>query len=211
MSSALEIIDRKFLNRAACQGCLTLNKNVSIENSEVVSVLDLKNRGYLEISSIEESEVKYTITNKGRQYLKTMLNGKQGEAGLLQKHNPAPEVVSKNFELEAILTKRLNILKSANKRGLEFNLTDANIRTLLNQKTCYYTGVVFYENDDPMNARTFERIDDKKGYVKGNVVAVTLKANRIKNIVLEHNNELKMSVEQFLKMAEQIKKHTEGE
>lgn len=211
MSSASEIIDRKFLNRAACQGCITLNKNVSIENSEVVSILDLKNRGYLEISTIEESEVKYTITNKGRQYLKAMLNGKQGEAGLLQKHNPAPEVVSKNFELEAILTKRLNILKSANKRGLEFNLTDANIRALLNQKTCYYTGVVFYENDDPMNARTFERIDDKKGYVKGNVVAVTLKANRIKNIVLEHNNELKISVEQFLKMAEQIKKHTEGE
>lgn len=207
MRNLTEINNRKFLNRAACQGCIILNKCASIEDEDAAAVLNLKGRGYLKISSIEESTVTYELTDKGKQYLKSLLNGKKGAGELFQKHNPAPEVVTENSRLESVLTKRLNILKSANKRGLEFNLTDANIKTLLNKKTCYYTGVAFDEDNDPMNVRTFERVDDTKGYVKDNVVAVTLRANRIKNILLEHDNELKISVEQFLKMAEQIKKH----
>lgn len=207
MSNLAEINNRKFLNRAACQGCIILNKCASIEDEDAAAVLNLKDRGYLKISSIEESTVTYVLTDKGKQYLKSILNGKKGAGEIFQKHNLAPEEVVKNLELESVLTKRLNILKSANKRGLEFDLTDANIKALLNKKTCFYTGVVFDADSDPMNVRTFERIDDKKGYIKGNVVAVTLRANRIKNLVLEHDNELKISVEQFLKMAEQIKKH----
>ena len=207
MSNLAEINNRRFLNRAACQGCIILNKCASIEDEDAAAVLNLKDRGYLKISSIEESTVTYVLTDKGKQYLKSILNGKKGAGEIFQKHNPAPDEVVKNLELESVLTKRLNILKSANKRGLEFNLTDANIKALLNKKTCFYTGVVFDVDSDPMNVRTFERIDDKKGYIKGNVVAVTLRANRIKNLVLEHDNELKISVEQFLKMAEQIKKH----
>lgn len=178
MSSATEINNRKFLNRAACQGCIILNKCASVEDEDAAAA----------------------VLN-----LKSILNGKKGAGELFQKHNPAPEVVTENSGLEVVLTKRLNILKSANKRGLEFNLTDANIKTLLNKKTCYYTGVAFDEGNDPMNARTFERVDDTRGYVKDNVVAVTLRANRIKNILLEHDNELKIGVEQFLMMADKIK------
>lgn len=205
MSNLAEINDRKFLNRAACQGCIILNRGASIADSDAATVLNLQDRGYLKISTIEESTVTYVLTDKGKQYLKSILNGKKGAGELFQKHNPAPEVVTKNSGLETVLTKRLNILKSANKRGLEFNLTDANIKTLLNKKTCYYTGVAFDEDNDPMNVRTFERVDDTKGYVKGNVVAVTLRANRIKNILLEHDNELKIGIEQFLMMADKIK------
>lgn len=205
MSNSAEINDRKFLNRAACQGCIILSRGASIEDSDAATVLNLQDRGYLKISTIEESTVTYVLTDKGKQYLKSILNGKKGAGEIFQKHNPAPEVVTENSGLEVILTKRLNILKSANKRGLEFNLTDANIKTLLNKKTCYYTGVAFDEDNDPMNVRTFERVDDTKGYVKGNVVAVTLRANRIKNILLEHDNELKIGIEQFLMMADKIK------
>ena len=205
MSNLAEINNRKLLNRAACQGCIILSRGASIEDSDAAAVLNLQDRGYLKISTIEESTVTYVLTDKGKQYLKAILNGKKGVGELFQKHNPAPEVVTKNSGLEVILTKRLNILKSANKRGLEFNLTDANIKTLLNKKTCYYTGVAFDEGNDPMNARTFERVDDTRGYVKDNVVAVTLRANRIKNILLEHDNELKIGIEQFLMMADKIK------
>ena len=205
MSNLAEINDRKFLNRAACQGCIILSRGASIEDSDAAAVLKLKDRGYLKISTIEESTVTYMLTDKGKQYLKTILNVKREVDAVPQKHNPAPEVVTENSGLEVILTKRLNILKSANKRGLEFNLTDANIKTLLNKKTCYYTGVAFDEGNDPMNVRTFERVDDTKGYVKDNVVAVTLRANRIKNILLEHDNELKIGIEQFLMMADKIK------
>lgn len=205
MSNLAEINDRKFLNRAACQGCIILSRGASIEDSDAATVLNLKDRGYLKISTIEESTVTYVLTDKGKQYLKSILNVKREVGTVPQKHNPAPEVVTENSGLEVILTKRLNILKSAKKRGLEFNLTDANIKTLLNKKTCYYTGVAFDENNDPMNARTFERLDDTKGYVKDNVVAVTLRANRIKNILLEQDNELKIGITQFLMMANKIK------
>ena len=36
---------------------------------------------------------------------------------------------------------------------------------------------------------------------------VTLRANRIKNLLVEQDNELNIGIEQFIKMAEQIKKH----
>ena len=64
----------------------------------------------------------------------------------------------------------------------------------------------FNENNDPLNIRTFERVDDTKGYVQGNVVVVTLRANRIKNLLVEQDNELNIGIEQFINMAEQIKK-----
>ena len=96
MSNLAEINDRKFLNRAACQGCIILNRGASIEDSDAAAVLNLKDRGYLKISTIEESTVMYTLTDKGKQYLKSILNGKKGAGEIFQKHNTAPEVVTEN-------------------------------------------------------------------------------------------------------------------
>jgi hypothetical protein len=76
------------------------------------------------------------------------------------------------------------LANSANNRGLEFNLTFTEVKKLSNSKVCYYTGVRF----DPSSEDTkfsVDRIDCTKGYVKGNVVACTIRINKIKARLLE--------------------------
>lgn len=86
--------------------------------------------------------------------------------------------------------KHINLYKSAMNRGKEFNLSVSDVRRLLTKKTCAYTGVKLTEslggnNPTRPTDRTIERVDDSKGYVKGNVVAVCYQANHLKNVLLE--------------------------
>ena len=196
--------ERKVLNTSACQGLFTIDQQEDSAEAKQVIVTKLVRDKYLKHISIDRGIATYKITESGKERLKVLNNS-------VPKHNPVEnksiDNTSNKPSLESVLSKRLHILKSANSRGLEFNLTDANIRKLLNTKVCYYTGVTFNENNDPLNIRTFERVDDTKGYVQGNVVVVTLRANRIKNLLVEQDNELNIGIEQFINMAEQIKKH----
>lgn len=202
--------ERKVLNTSACQGVFTIDQQEDSAEAKQVIVTKLVRDKYLKHISIDRGIATYKITDSGKEKLKVLNNS-------VPKHNTVENKcigtvsgkgnISDKPSLESILSKRLQILKSAKSRGLEFNLTDANVRKLLNTKVCYYTGVTFNENNDPLNIRTFERVDDTKGYVQGNVVVVTLRANRIKNLLVEQDNELNIGIEQFIKMAEQIKKH----
>lgn len=202
--------ERKVLNTSACQGVFTIDQQEDSAEAKQVIVTKLVRDKYLKHISIDRGIATYKITDSGKERLKVLNNS-------VPKHNPVENKcigtdsgkgnISDKPSLESVLSKRLQILKSAKSRGLEFNLTDANVRKLLNTKVCYYTGVTFNENNDPLNIRTFERVDDTKGYVQGNVVVVTLRANRIKNLLVEQDNELNIGIEQFINMAEQIKKH----
>ena len=202
--------ERKVLGTSACQGSFTIDQQEVLAEAKQDIVTKLVEDKYLKHVSIDRGIATYKITDLGKERLKVLNNS-------VPKHNPVENKcigsisdkgnTSDKPSLESVLSKRLSILKSANSRGLEFNLTDANVRKLLNTKVCYYTGVPFNENDDPLNIRTFEMVDDTKGYVQGNVVVVTLRANRIKNLLVEQNNDLNIGIEQFIKMAEQIKKH----
>ena len=196
--------EQRVLQMAACQGTFSIGLFDSSLEEKKSTVKGLVDSGYLVEEPTNKKLSVYTITEQGKTHLK-ILNGH------IPKQEAYEEIVSapntKGDLLEAVILKRLNILRNANKRGLEFNLTDSNVRSLLNKTVCYYTGVEFDSGFDPLNVRTFERIDDSKGYIQGNVVAVTLRANRIKNMLLEQNNELKISAEQFISMAEKIKKH----
>lgn len=93
------------------------------------------------------------------------------------------------FELK-VLENQLHYMKSAKKRNLDFNLTKGDIRKLLTRKTCYYTGEPLTDNN-----RSVDRLDNRKGYVKGNVVACTVKANQLK----EHLFESKQIPTKFLR------------
>lgn len=65
----------------------------------------------------------------------------------------------------------------AKERGIEFDLSINTFFNLKKQTHCFYTGDKFNEN----NVLTLERIDNNKGYVDGNVIAVTAEANRMKS------------------------------
>ena len=199
--------ERKILQTSACQGSYVLNQD-NINTFD--TVVDLVNKGFLKLSRVEDKEATYHITQTGKEHLKVLM-------GHIPKHRTEDLDINLNvaceesceassiISFEDILKKRLQILSSANRRGLEFDLSDEDVRLLLETTVCYYTGVTFNEGDDPLNTKTFERIDGTKGYVSSNVVAVTLRANRIKNVLLEQDNDLKITPTQFIRMANKLK------
>lgn len=87
---------------------------------------------------------------------------------------------------------------NATKRGLEFNLTLADMRRLMRRKYCAYTGIQFSYTE--ANHMTLERMDRTIGYVKGNVVPVCNFANQLKNAIVEDSNSLYFMSDKQLKM-----------
>ena len=78
-----------------------------------------------------------------------------------------------------VAKKLVNINSSAQSRNLDFDLTFEYVKKLLEYSTCFYTNVTFTE--DGPNARSFDRVDNDRGYVIGNVVACTTDINGKKN------------------------------
>lgn len=78
-----------------------------------------------------------------------------------------------------VARKLVNIHSSAQSRGLEFDLSFEYVKKLLEFTHCYYTGVAFSE--DGPGARSFDRVDNERGYIIGNVVACTTDINGKKN------------------------------
>ena len=93
---------------------------------------------------------------------------------------PVKKEIAKPVISDVEVAKKLvNIHSSAQSRSLEFNLTFEYVKKLLEYNTCYYTNVQFTE--DGIFARSFDRVDNDKGYVIGNVVACTVDINGKKN------------------------------
>lgn len=70
--------------------------------------------------------------------------------------------------------------KSAKDRGKAFNLKLGTMRRLMNTQKCFFTGVQMNTTEGHPFQRTFDRIDNNKGYVEGNVVACTKRINNMK-------------------------------
>lgn len=90
-------------------------------------------------------------------------------------------------EFDFILAKKFILLHDrAKNKGFDFDLTLADVRRLLKLKRCYYTQTVLTDNDPNLSThRTIDRIDNKKGYVKGNVVVCSLQINQLKSHLFE--------------------------
>lgn len=84
--------------------------------------------------------------------------------------------------MKSTVQKKRNCLRAnAKKRGIKFSLSAEDVRQLLTQTRCYYTGVLF--SLDHANARhsSVDRVDPALGYVKGNVVMCTVRVNAAKS------------------------------
>lgn len=106
------------------------------------------------------------------------------EDELMEQYEPNLKVNNPLLWDLKVATKYTNIIRSAVKRELDFNLDLSDVEDLISQRRCFYTGVEF----DNTNVLTFDRIDHDFGYVKGNVVACTTQANALKNSLFELTN-----------------------
>lgn len=76
--------------------------------------------------------------------------------------------------------KLINIAQSADSRGIDFCMTFTEIKRLLSIKKCYFTGVVLNNICNHPSQLTFDRVDNEKGYVNGNVVVCSKEFNNVK-------------------------------
>ena len=79
-----------------------------------------------------------------------------------------------------IAQKLLAIKSWADSRGIEFNLSLRKVKKLLSTKKCYISGVELNKVQKDDNQLTFDRLDNSKGYIDDNVVACSLRMNRLK-------------------------------
>jgi hypothetical protein len=79
-----------------------------------------------------------------------------------------------------IAKKMVAIQTSANSRLLRFDLSFSETKKLMTTKKCFFTGNPLNEKTNDPNKRSFDRIDNKKGYVNGNVVACSESFNKRK-------------------------------
>ena len=89
------------------------------------------------------------------------------------------EQESKRFERNWAREKLKNIAISARQRGLDFDLTEEDLAL---PSHCPIFGIPLNRGlgVGRQNSPSVDRIDNSKGYVKGNVVVVSLKANAMK-------------------------------
>ena len=103
---------------------------------------------------------------------------------------------------EQVARKFLQLKRSADKRSKDWDLTLSDIKKLLQRKTCYYTGVKF--TSEGKYARTVDRIDSSKGYVKGNVVACTYWSNQMKNELFELPDPMIKQMKKLISKVEEL-------
>jgi len=96
-----------------------------------------------------------------------------------------------------VAKKMINLQQSATSRNIEFDLYFETVKHLMTRTHCYYSGVKFEE--EGKLAFSVDRVDSKKGYIEGNVVACTVDMNSKKsNLTIEEISSLNSKIEEFL-------------
>lgn len=81
-----------------------------------------------------------------------------------------------------VANKYVALSSSAAARKKEFSLSFASLKRVMNTKKCYFTGApidINADKDSPLR-HTIDRLDNRKGYVDGNVVACARYFNKKK-------------------------------
>lgn len=99
---------------------------------------------------------------------------------------------------------------STKQRGIDFDLTLEQFKVYwsLPNGVCDYTGVPFSGNGTSPRAPSLERIDKNKGYSVDNCCMVTVRANQLKDVIVDENGSTKLSLadlEMLKVVAEKIK------
>lgn len=108
------------------------------------------------------------------------------------------------FKLQ-VSEKHNQLLRSAIKRNIDNDLNLYDVRRLLMQKTCYYTGHAFGRDE---NVRTIDRIDPDKPYTRTNVVACLAWVNELKSEWFEdtRDNKKPLNFKMVLDMMKKLEK-----
>lgn len=141
----------------------------------------LRTECYTFVKKYIEANKTYKISESNRDYMELH------EIDIKDNIVSAPDVESLPDEPFDLMLASLFVFKynECQRRGLEWGLSLAQLRKLMQRKTCYYTGVTMVKGD-PKLRPTLERIDNSIGYTPENTTVVTWQANQIKNALFEN-------------------------
>lgn len=150
------------------------------------------------LEQLEEQNIVYSYLDSSNNWKMFYPTDEASEHGGLPKEVNETPPVNKQQRLSdnrkeflqhklLIANKYKSTLSNAITRGIDFDLSIKDVEQLMTEKYCYYTGVAF---DSEENSITFDRVDHEIGYIPGNVVACTLKANHLKNALYEQTGSL---------------------
>jgi hypothetical protein len=161
-----------------------------------------KLRTCVEVAQLMDKENLYASPNKPSVH---------PSANPVKKHNSASK--KREFELH-VAEKYVAKYKNAQNRGIEFDLSLTDMKRLMKITSCFYTGVDLTfdkpSNDIPPNLWTLERINDKKGYIKSNVVVCSYASNMWKSQVVENPTGAgkDLSIQQMIALLTKVESHS---
>jgi hypothetical protein len=79
-----------------------------------------------------------------------------------------------------VAQKLIQISHSAKSRNIEFDMSFRKVKRLLLTKKCFFTNVILNNINGDDNQRTFDRVDNTKGYIDSNVVVCSRRFNMLK-------------------------------
>ena len=177
------------VTRAGIARALTSNKCVVTGEeigNHVLALENFKEECYRDdnIVPCKHSYVWYDNGNKKFDLAKEVV--KKGTTMAQEELNPSTEhntpVSQQAVDDLKVAKKLLRLQEGAKKRGLNFDLSFAELKRIMKKKTCHFTGIpisAYLEATDAQKL-TLDRKDPTKGYVSGNVVACSYMANQLK-------------------------------
>lgn len=91
------------------------------------------------------------------------------------------------------------------KEGKEFGLSLLSYINIMRASKCKYTRAKIRRGAKGGDKLTIDRIDNKKGYIKGNVVACSLAANRFKAFLEDPDRSLSIQdIEKIIKVYKDV-------
>jgi len=100
-----------------------------------------------------------------------------------------------------VARKYLTKYNNAKAGGHEFTISLTSFKNMMRAKRCAYTGVLLTEPTHKKalsTDRTIDRIDNRLGYVSGNVVACSAWINSLKSVLEDESSKLNLEqIEMF--------------
>lgn len=132
--------------------------------------------------------------NERRMYAGRMMTKEQAERRQFTNRRAKDETPQ-----QAVRIKFSKIRSAAKRRGLEFNLDiDETVEHILETGHCELSGRPFVYKFGSMDMVSFDRIDNSKGYIPGNVQFVTNAVNIMRN---------ELTTEQFIELCKDVARH----
>ena len=203
-------INKERLNHIMTYLYITKERNIIIMNWKNVCRLILKASEQYENRSEFKNKILRRIWRRYKKILKSiiLLNIKPAQE-IQQKpkkvSTPTPKISQEKYVYEKdfdylIASRYMYLRKSAIERNKEYNLTLDDVRDLISTEFCAYTGIKLTETNTPDGEkdnpclRTIDRLDPDKGYIKGNVYAVCLGVNTLKEKLFETATPCNMNI-----------------